>query len=104
MIITPEDKVADQVRRLEWKTQDQQLRNLAVEGTGISAWEADVLVDVVKDVYFHQPGKGPLRSGQTCFECVAIGEGAGKPIRKCRMQTVVLTLFNLRTEVFSEKR
>jgi hypothetical protein len=96
MIITPEDRAADQERRLELKTQDQQLRNLAVEGTGISAWEAEVLVDVVKDVYFHEPGKGPLRSGQTCFECVAIGEGAGKPIRECRMQSVALTLFDLR--------
>ena len=96
VIITPEDKASDQVRRLEWKTQDQQLRNLAVEGAGISAWEAEILVDVVKDVYFHEPGNGPLRSGQTRFECVAIGEGAGKPIRECRMQSVVLTLFNLR--------
>ena len=96
MIITPEDRTSDQVPRLEWKTQDQQLRNLAVEGAGISAWEAEILVDVVKDVYFHEPGTGPLRSGQTRFECVAIGEGAGKPIRECRMQSVVLTLFNLR--------
>jgi hypothetical protein len=70
------------------------LRNLAVGGTGISAWEAEVLVDVVKEVYFHEPGHGPLRSGQTRFECVAIGEGAGKPIRECRMQSVVLTLFD----------
>jgi hypothetical protein len=96
VIITPEDRAADQVRRLETKTQDQQLRNLAVEGAGISKWEAEVLVDVVKDVYFNEPGKGPLRSGQTCFECVAIGEGAGKPIRECRMASVVLTLFDLR--------
>jgi len=78
---------------LELKTQDQQLRNLAVEGAGISAWEAEVLVGVVKEVYFHEPANGPLRSGQMRFECVGIGEGAGKPIRECRMQSVVLTLF-----------
>lgn len=98
MIITPEDRCADQVRRLELKTQDQQLRNLAVEGAGISAWEAEVLVDVVKEVYFHEPTLGPLRSGQTRYECVGIGEGAGKPIRECRMQSVVLTLFEPRTD------
>lgn len=98
MIITPEDRRADQVRRLELKTQDQQLRNLAVEGAVISAWEAEVLVDVVKEVYFHEPTLGPLRSGQMRYECVGIGEGAGKPIRECRMQSVVLTLFEPRTD------
>ena len=98
MIITPEDRAADQVRRLELKTQDQQLRNLAVEGAGISPWEAEVLVGVVQEVYFHEPGVGPLRSGQTRFECVGMGEGAGKPIRECRMQSVVLTLFESRRD------
>ena len=98
MIITPEDRAADQVRRLELKTQDQQLRNLAVEGAGISAWEAEVLVGVVKEVYFHEPANGPLRAGQMRYECVGIGEGAGKPIRECRMQSVILTLFEPRTD------
>lgn len=98
MIITPEDRCADQVRRLELKTQDQQLRNLAVEGTGISVWEAEVLVGVVKEVYFQEPSNRPLRSGQMRYECVGIGEGAGKPIRECRMKSVVLTLFESRTD------
>jgi hypothetical protein len=35
----------DQARRLRHKSQDARLAHLAVEGAGISPWEADVLVD-----------------------------------------------------------
>ena len=94
MLMTPENRVEDQARRLELKTQDQRLKVLAVQGTGMSPWEADILVGVARDVYFAEPGVGPLRTGQMRYECVAAGEGAGKPIRECRMVTVVLTLFD----------
>jgi hypothetical protein len=93
MLMTPENRAEDQARRLELKTQDQRLKVLAVEGTGLSPWEADILVGVAREVYFAEPGVGPLRTGQMRFECVAVGEGAGKPIKECRMATVVLTLF-----------
>jgi len=94
MLMTPENRVEDQARRLELKTQDQRLKVLAVQGTGMSPWEADILVGVAREVYFAEPGVGPLRTGQMRYECVAAGEGAGKPIRECRMVTVVLTLFD----------
>ena len=93
MMMTPEIRSEDQARRLELKSQDQRLKVLAVEGTGLSPWEADVLVGVTREVYFTEPGAGPLRTGQMRFECVAVGEGPGKPIRECRLVTVVLTLF-----------
>jgi len=83
-----------QERRLRVKSQDQRLRNLAVAGTRISPWEADVLVDMVKEVYFCAPVDRPLRSGQTTYECVAESEGAGKPVAACQLKTVVLTLLD----------
>lgn len=93
MKMRPEMHAEDQARRLELKTQDQRLKVLAVEGTGISPWEAEVLVGVTREVYFAEPDGGPLRTGQVRYECVAAGEGAGKPIKECRLVTVVLTLF-----------
>lgn len=93
MLMTPEVRAEDQARRLELKSQDQRLKVLAVEGAGLSPWEAEILVDVAREVYFVEPGVGPLRTGQMRFECVAVGEGAGKPIKECRLVTVVLTLF-----------
>jgi hypothetical protein len=79
---------------LRLKSQGQRLKTLAVEGAGISAWEAEVLHDVVQEVYFAEPADRPLKSGQMYYECVAAGEGAGKPIGKCRLARVVVTLFD----------
>lgn len=99
MLMTPENRAEDQARRLELKTQDQRLKVLAVQGTGLSPWEADILVGVAREVYFAEPGVGPVRTGQIRFECVASGEGAGKPIKECRMATVVLTLFEAKEDL-----
>jgi hypothetical protein len=84
---------------LELKTQEQRLKVLAVEGTGMSNWEADILVDITKEVFFTEPGTGPLRTGQVRFECVAAGEGAGKPLKECRLKTVALTLFESKDDL-----
>jgi len=92
-MISPTQSLREsQQRRLREKTQERRLSNLAVEGAGISPWEAGVLVDVVKEVYFSEPKDRPLRSGQLRYECVAAGEGAGKPLERCQMVGVVLTL------------
>lgn len=64
MSVKVNDQAVDQARRSELKSQDQRLRRLAVQGAGISPWEAEILVDVVKEVYLSEPGKAPLRSGQ----------------------------------------
>ena len=42
----------NQVRRQSIKTISQQMKQIAVAGTGISPWEADVLVQSIEDVYF----------------------------------------------------
>jgi biotin operon repressor len=67
---------------------------LAVEGAGISPWEADVLVDVVNEVYFAEPEERPLQAGQMRYVCVALSEGAGKALQRCKQQTVVLSMLD----------
>jgi hypothetical protein len=99
MLMTPEIRIEDQARRLELKTQDQRLKVLAVGGANLSPWEAEILVEMAREVYFSEPSSAPLRSGQTRFECVAVGEGAGKPIKECRMATVVLTLHDAKDDL-----
>jgi hypothetical protein len=94
MIQTTLDRQSDQDRRLRTKTQDQQLVRLAVDGAGISPWEANVLVDVVRHVYFSQSQDRPLTAGQMRYECVAADEGAGKTMDQCKMVSVVLTLLD----------
>jgi hypothetical protein len=92
MIKRTDKAQAEQARRLRTKTQEQRLATLAVEGAGLSPWEADELVEVVKEVFFAEPQDNPLRSGQMFYECAEASEGAGKPLRECRLARVVLTL------------
>ena len=42
----------NQIRRLQIKTLDQQMKRVAVDGTGISPWEAEVLIETINEVYF----------------------------------------------------
>lgn len=92
MIKTNSNYRESQAGRLNAKTQDQQLINRVVEGTGISPWEAQVLVQETRDVYFSCPENQPMRSGQLLYNCISSMEGAGKPLDKCQMVSVRLTL------------
>ena len=83
-----------QAQRLQIKGRRQQMSTLAVQGAGLSPWEADVLVDTVEEVYFTDPLLEPLKPGMVRHCCVASDEGPGKPLSKCRMVTVTLTLFD----------
>jgi hypothetical protein len=83
----------DQERRLQIKSIDQLMKNAAVQGTGLSGWEADVLVTMINEIYFSQLNQNQLRDGQIKYNCIAADEGPGKPLKDCKMISVVLTLF-----------
>lgn len=85
---------ADQQRRLKIKNIHQQMMNCAVEGTGLSPWEAQVLVNMIEEVYFSEPELNQFNAGQMRYRCVSNSEGAGKPLIKCEIVTVLLTLFD----------
>lgn len=86
----------DQERRLQIKNINQQMKNLAVQGTGISPWEAQVLVDLIEEVYFSELNQNHLQPGQMKYRCIAAEEGPGKPLKDCKMIPVVLTIFDER--------
>jgi hypothetical protein len=93
MKITAQDQKNNQINRQKIKTQDNRLITEVTQGTGMSGWEAEVLVDVVKDVYFNDPNDvSKLRSGQMPYECVLATENHGKPLKACKKCTVILTI------------
>jgi hypothetical protein len=69
------------------------MQHLAVQGTGISPWEAKVLVEQIEEVYFSELNQKELKPGQMKYQCIAADEGPGKPLANCRMVSVTLTLF-----------
>jgi hypothetical protein len=81
-----------QSRRLKIKNLSQRMSRVAVEGAGLSPWEAEVLVESIEEVYFSDPDLRGLSCGQTRYSCVSASEGAGKPLAECAMATVTLTL------------
>ena len=94
MGIQTSSKYKSQTKRLQIKTLAQQMKQEAINGTGMSPWEGEILSQMIEDRFL---GDAELRSivpGQVQYCCVVDSEGAGKPLNKCAMKTVTLTLFN----------
>jgi hypothetical protein len=84
----------EQMHRLSVKTLDQVFIARAREGLGCSLFEAQALTDLVKEVYFPwltQPEA--IQAGQLAMIAVSADEPGHKPLSKCKMVAVVLTLY-----------
>ena len=66
--------------------------NEVTSGTGMSPWEAQVVIEVIREVYFATPGNAPLRHGQLLYTCVKVEAGAGVALKDCPMTRVTLSL------------
>jgi hypothetical protein len=91
MIRQPE---REQLNRLTVKTLDQVFVMRAKEGLGCSQFEAQALTNLVKEVYFpwlSQPDA--IQAGQLAMTAVSANEPGHKPLSKCKMVPVILTLY-----------
>lgn len=94
MIKVAQNSRESQEYRLKLKTLNQQMQNVAVHGTGLSPWEAKVLIEAIEHVYFADPALRAAADGQLKYSCVSGNEPPGKKIEDCQMVTVLLTLFD----------
>ena len=92
MSVLNSNSYENQAQRRKNKTVDQQMKQIVVEGTGISPWEADVLLKVIDDVYFGDQN-AINKPGCVLFNCVSSQEGAGKALSECKMTTVKLSVY-----------
>ncbi len=93
-VIVSQSNRESQNKRLKIKERGQQMKQLAVQGTGLSHWEAKVLVESIEDVYFSDPELKEIGCGKMRYSCVSSREGAGKPLSECVMTTVTLTMMS----------
>ncbi len=82
------------LERLDSKTLDARFTTEIEHGLNCSPFEAEAVLDVVKEVYFpflstEAPQAPP---GKITLIAVAADEPAGKPVSQCKKQTVCLTL------------
>lgn len=80
----------EELKRLDAKTLDAQFRVILQEGLNCSAFEAEAVVNVVKEVYFPylEPGGSKSPPGAVSVVAVCADEPAGKPVSECAKQTV----------------
>jgi len=91
MIRQPE---REQLNRLNVKTLDQVFITRVKEGLGCSMFEAQALTELVKEVYFPWLSQSEaIQAGQLAMTAVSADEPGHKPLSKCKMVSVVLTLY-----------
>ena len=81
-----------QAYRLKIKSLGQQMKQVAMEGCGLSEWESEVLIKSIEEVYFSENNIEYLNCGEIKYSCVRLWEPAGKPLKDCSMVTVKLRL------------
>ena len=88
------NKKRETLRRLDSKTLDARFLNEIRNGLNCSPFEAEAVLEVVKEVFFpfldEQSVKAP--PGKITLIAVSADEPAGKPVVDCEKQTVCLTI------------
>lgn len=86
----------EELLRLECKTLDARFKNEVQQGLNCSPFEAEAVVNVVKEVYLpfidREAPTGP--PGKITLVAVSADEPAGKPVADCEKRTVHLTVHN----------
>jgi len=95
MISLNESRGAQCDVRLSLKTQDQTLIRQAMDGAGLTRWEASVLPRVVEDIYFQDGAHRPWKDGQVRYQCVAITAGPGRKLSECPLVSIALSVIDV---------
>jgi hypothetical protein len=90
-----ENRDAQRDTRLTLKTQHQALIRQAMEGAGMTRWEAQVLPRVVDDIYFQGGTNRPWKDGQVRYQCVNITAGAGRKLSECPLVPTALSVIDV---------
>lgn len=84
----------EQLNRLTVKTLDQVFIARAKEGLGCSLFEAQALTDLIKEVYFPWMSRPEaIQAGQLALTAVSADEPPHRPLSRCKMVPVILTLY-----------
>jgi hypothetical protein len=84
-------EVAD---RLKCKTLEDRFRNEIVTGMNCSPFEAEAVLEVVREIYFPflDASSPKMPPGRVSLVAICADEPAGKPVAECKKETVCLTV------------
>ena len=85
---------SEELKRLELKTLEAQFKTTVQDGLNCSPFEAEAVLDVVREVYqpYLDDSPGRLVPGRISLVAVAADEPAGKPVADCQKRTICLTV------------
>ena len=88
------NKKRETLRRLDSKTLDARFLAEIRNGLNCSPFEAEAVLEVVKEVYFPFLDEESVKAppGKVTLIAVSADEPAGKPVVDCQKQTVCLTI------------
>ena len=88
------NKKRETLRRLDSKTLDARFLAEIRNGLNCSPFEAEAVLEVVKEVYFPFLDEESVKAppGKETLIAVSADEPAGKPVVDCQKQTVCLTI------------
>ena len=84
----------EELKRLKSKTLDSRFKNIIIEGLNCSPFEAEAVLEVVKEVYYPFLDETTVKAppGKITLVVVSADEPAGKPISECEKTTICLTI------------
>lgn len=85
------DMKNEAVTRLSTKTLEETFKEKVREGLGCSAFEAEAVLDTVKEVFFPITSDA-VKAGQIVLLAISAKEPVAKPLKECQFLQVVLTL------------
>ena len=82
------------LKRLEHKTLDARFLEIVQKGLGCSAFEAEAVLEAVREVYGPYMGTAPaeMLPGKVSLMAVDADEPPGKPVAQCQQRAVVVTV------------
>ena len=95
MISLNESRSAQCDARLSLKIQNQTWIRQAMDGAGMTLWEASVLPRVVEDIYFQGGQNRPWKDGQIRYQCVDITAGPGRALSECPLVPTALSVIDV---------
>ena len=81
-------------QRLEHKTLDSRFLGIVRKGLGCSTFEAEAVLEVVREVYGPYLGLAPMEMlpGKASLVAVDADEPAGKPVSQCQKRSITVTV------------
>jgi hypothetical protein len=101
MIKTTQNRNCESSKRIDFRSSQTTLKNIIVNGTNCSAFEAQIITEKAEEVYRIKdcPDNNQIQVGQMLWRAISAEEPPGKPLEKCIYLSIRLTVHSLEEDM-----